>query len=103
MAHGRQALGGVASMYDAAPHQRTQGPRRRETLRRFNVAYDLAPSDDPAQLVLLDLDGRVLSRQVIGGAQGIATVSLEDLSAGLYILELLRTDQPSQQVRLVVQ
>ena len=67
------------------------------------VVFDFGTNSSAAQLRLLDLNGRQLSTQIIGGAQGIATVPLEGVSAGLYIIEVVRAEQPNQQARLVVQ
>ena len=67
------------------------------------VVFDFGTRDAQTQLRLLDLNGRLLDSQIIGSAQGIATVPLEGLSAGLYILEVLRPEQPNKQARLIVQ
>ncbi len=72
----------------------------------INVAYvvfDFGASSSSAQLRLLDVNGRQLSTQIISGAQGIATLPLEGVSAGVYIIEVVRPEQPSHQTRLVVQ
>ncbi|MBK9148229.1 MAG: T9SS type A sorting domain-containing protein [Flavobacteriales bacterium] len=66
------------------------------------VAFDLGGSDQ-AQLRVLDVHGRQLSSFVLSGNQGIATIPLDGLGSGLYLIEVLRPDQPSQQARLVVQ
>jgi hypothetical protein len=66
------------------------------------VAFDLGGSEQ-AQLRVLDLHGRQISSQVLSGAEGIATIPLDGLSNGLYLIEVVRRDAPNQQARLVVQ
>lgn len=71
-----------------------------------NTAYivlDVGVSSEIANLRLLDLNGRQLRTQQFSGAQGIVTLSLEGLSPGLYLIEFVRTEEPSLQARLVVQ
>lgn len=66
------------------------------------VAFELSGSDQ-AQLRILDLHGRQLSSQVLSGTEGMVTIPLDGLGSGLYHIEMLHPDQPSQQARLVVQ
>lgn len=67
------------------------------------VVFEQAGEKNGGELRILDLNGRAIATQRIGGEQGILRVDLAGLSSGIYLLDLRLEGQPTAQAKLVVE
>ncbi len=67
------------------------------------VMYEVPEGMEQAELRLVDVQGREQQRLRLGEGPGLLTLTTAGLAPGIYLLELLRADQPLAQSKLILQ